>query len=170
MFATVVIRRFYLLDTCYKTITPHNHSGLYSKTTLQADFYFDLQAKVRIFLTQHILKYSMNAIICVFNYSPHKHCLNPDLIFLFLILLDSSFLHFVSDCNIFYSNITCNILSTLSSSYRRFETISCTQLEYASALFWSILASCQYCYPLLIVLHFIEFIIPLTCHSMQNKL
>lgn len=137
MFATVIIRRFYLLDMCYKTITPHNYSGIYHKTTLQADFYFDLQAKDRIFLTLHILKYSTKAIICVLNYSPHRHHLKPDLIFLFLGLLDSFSFYFVSDCKVFYSNITCNILLTLSSSYGRFQTIPCTQLEYASALFYT---------------------------------
>lgn len=42
--------------------------------------------------------------------------------FLFVILFDSFFLHFISDCKIFCSNITCNMLLTLSSTYGRFQT------------------------------------------------
>lgn len=64
--------------------------------------------------------------IYVLNYSPHRHqstYLKPDLIFLFLILFDSFSLNFISDCNVFYSNITCNMLLAPSSSYGRFQTI-----------------------------------------------
>jgi len=42
MFATVINRRFYLLDMCYKTITSLIRSVLYSNIALQADIYFDL--------------------------------------------------------------------------------------------------------------------------------
>lgn len=126
MFVTVINRQFYPLDMCYKTIAPHNRGVLYGNIVLQADTYFDLQAQVRIFLTLHILKYSTQVNIYVLNYSPHRHqstYLKPDLIFLFLILFVSSSLYFISACNVFCSNITCNMLLTPSHSYGRFQTI-----------------------------------------------
>lgn len=55
---------------CDETITPHNHSVLYSNVALQADIYFDLQAQVRIFLTLHILNYSMQVNIMFWITSP----------------------------------------------------------------------------------------------------
>lgn len=91
---------------CDETITPHNHSVLYSNVALQTDIYFDLQAQVRVFLTLHILDYSIQVNIYVLNYFPHRHqstYLQGDLIFPFLICLDSISLHFIRHCSVFYS-------------------------------------------------------------------
>lgn len=91
---------------CDEAITPHNHSVLYSNIALQADIDFELQAQVGIFLTLHILKYSIQVNIYVLNYFARRHqstYLQADLIFPFLICLDSISFHFIRHCNVFYS-------------------------------------------------------------------